>query len=100
MNVGVQVGMGEGLVVGVGLGAGEVTVVAVAVEKLPEKAMAIAVGFSENAHSAPEARIISRHRAMTIISSEDVRFAFASFITRAAVRISPTAPLGSAVCLH
>ena len=90
-------GKGEGLVVGVGLGRGVVTIVAVTVDEL-EKAIAIAVGFSENTHSVPEARINNRHSAMTTISREDVRFA--SFITRAAVRISPTAPPGSAVCLR
>jgi hypothetical protein len=73
--------MGEGLVVGVGLGGGVVTAVAVAVGDFAEKAIASAIGFSENAHSVPEARMTSRHRAMATISRDGVRFALASFIT-------------------
>jgi hypothetical protein len=90
--------MGEGLIVGVGLGIGVVVAVSVAVDEFTEKARAIAVGFSENAHSAPKARIISMHRAIATISREGVPFE--SFITCAAVRISPTAPPGSAVYPH
>jgi hypothetical protein len=72
VKVGVQVGIGEGFVVGMGIW--EKITVAVAVGELAEAAVIIASCSVESIHSVPAARMINRHRVVTMVNGAEGRF--------------------------